>query len=107
MSRLTLRLPESLHQSLAARARREGISLNQYLVYTLTRESASGHVIEPVAEDEVAAQETRFRALLDRLGPPATDEELGAALAARESRSARRPSPRSRPIARPHATKGA
>jgi uncharacterized protein (DUF1778 family) len=84
MSRLTLRLPESLHQNLAARARREGVSLNQYLVYALTRQASGGYVIEPVPEEEVAAQEERFRALLDRLGPPATDEELRAALAARE-----------------------
>lgn len=98
MSRLTLRLPESLHQNLAARARREGVSLNQYLVYALAREATGGHVIEPVAEDEVAAQEGRFRALLERLGPPPTDEELRAALAAREPRDReRRPSARSSP----------
>ena len=33
MSRLTLRLPETLHQQLANLAEREGISLNQYIVY--------------------------------------------------------------------------
>ncbi len=37
MSRFTLRLPESLHRQLSDQAQREGISLNQYLVYSLTR----------------------------------------------------------------------
>jgi hypothetical protein len=49
--------------------------------------------IEPVPEEEVAAQEERFRALLDRLGPPATDEDLQAALAAREPAGTEVPSP--------------
>ncbi len=50
-------------------------------------------MIEPVPEEEVAVQEERFRALLDRLGPPATEEELRAALAAREPAGAETPSP--------------
>lgn len=33
MSRLTLRLPESLHQQLSYQASQEGVSLNQYIVY--------------------------------------------------------------------------
>jgi HicB family len=37
MSRLTLRLPESLHERLAREASREGVSLNHYIVYSLTR----------------------------------------------------------------------
>ena len=35
MSRLTLRLPDTLHKRLSQRANREGISLNQYIVYAL------------------------------------------------------------------------
>lgn len=37
MSRLTVRLPDSLHERLKTQAEREGVSLNQYIVYTLTR----------------------------------------------------------------------
>ena len=37
MSRLTLRLPESLHQNLVQQAKAEGASLNQMIVYLLTR----------------------------------------------------------------------
>ena len=32
-----LRLPESLHALLAQQAREEGVSLNQYMVYILSR----------------------------------------------------------------------
>jgi hypothetical protein len=38
MSRLTLRLPNSLHQQLEQMAENEQISLNQYIVYALTRQ---------------------------------------------------------------------
>lgn len=41
MSRLTLRLPESLHQTLSHQARAEGVSLNQLIVYLLTRMTAA------------------------------------------------------------------
>jgi hypothetical protein len=37
MARLTVRLPDSLHQQLAERARQEGVSLNQFLVYALAK----------------------------------------------------------------------
>ncbi len=38
MGRLTLRLPDTLHQQLVALAEEEGMSLNQFIVYTLTRQ---------------------------------------------------------------------
>lgn len=44
MRRLTIRLPDSLHKSLQAQAHDEGISLNQFIVYQLTRSSTGfGH----------------------------------------------------------------
>lgn len=39
MSRLTVRLPNMLHAQLDALARGEGVSLNQYIVYALTRQA--------------------------------------------------------------------
>ncbi len=35
--RILLRTPKSLHRELVERARREGVSLNQYIVYRLSR----------------------------------------------------------------------
>ncbi len=69
MSRLTLRLPESLHRTLVQQAREEGTSLNQTIVYLLTRMTASKELDEerrvfeglvqryPAAEAEAALQE--------------------------------------------------
>ena len=69
MSRLTLRLPESLHQNLARQAKEEGVSLNQMIVYLLTRVTAGADLDEqrrvfegllhryPAAEAETALQE--------------------------------------------------
>ena len=41
MGRLTLRLPDTLHQQLASLAEEEGMSLNQFIVYALTRQVSS------------------------------------------------------------------
>ena len=39
--RITLRTPESLHRGLIEKAQSEGVSLNQHLVYVLSREFKS------------------------------------------------------------------
>lgn len=39
--RITLRTPKSLHRDLVEQAEKEGISLNQYIVYLLSKESSS------------------------------------------------------------------
>jgi len=43
--KLALRVPKSLHARVAARARREGVSINQFIATTLAQEigSSSGH----------------------------------------------------------------
>jgi urease accessory protein UreF len=48
MSRLTLRLPETLHQNLIYQAEKEGISLNQYIVYLLARAESQQQQSTPV-----------------------------------------------------------
>jgi len=71
MSRLTLRLPETLHKQLSALARREGISLNQYIVYALTRQVT---LVQTVAEQELAQQQALLDALTQSLGQASFDE---------------------------------
>jgi antitoxin HicB len=39
--RITLRTPKSLHRDLVEQAEKEGISLNQYIVYLLSKEASS------------------------------------------------------------------
>jgi uncharacterized protein (DUF1778 family) len=83
MSRLTLRLPETLHQQLAHLAEGEGVSLNQYIVYALTRQAALSYSIQVVSEGEVEQQQQAFQRLLQQLGQ-ASSAEIEAVLAERE-----------------------
>ena len=83
MSRLTLRLPETLHQQLAQLAEGEGVSLNQYIVYALTRQAALAHAIQVVPQAEVEQQQQSFQALIRQLGQ-ASSAEIEAVLATRE-----------------------
>jgi hypothetical protein len=83
MSRLTLRLPETLHRQLEAQARREGVSLNQYIVYALSRQLTQSYTVQAVPEETVARQQAQFTALLRQLGQ-ASPEASSAILAARD-----------------------
>ncbi|WP_035991545.1 YlcI/YnfO family protein [Leptolyngbya sp. KIOST-1] len=83
MSRLTLRLPETLHQQLAQLAEGEGVSLNQYIVYALTRQAALAPAIQIVPQPEVERQQQAFQALTKQLGQ-ASSAEVESVLAARE-----------------------
>lgn len=74
MSRLTLRLPESLHQALAQRARAEGVSLNQLIVYQLARMTTAG---------DLAEQRRIFDDLRHRYPAQEAEEALQQLLAAR------------------------
>lgn len=82
MGRLALRLPDTLHQQLAAQAQHEGVSLNQYLVYLLAQRAA-GYTVRVVPPEEVEQQRRDYARLLEELGP-ASDEQIRAALEARE-----------------------
>ncbi|MGB8698763.1 MAG: YlcI/YnfO family protein [Thermosynechococcaceae cyanobacterium] len=83
MSRLTLRLPETLHQQLAHLAESEGVSLNQYIVYALTRQVSSAYSVQVLSEADVKQQEQSFSERLQQLGK-ASSAEIQAILAERE-----------------------
>ena len=85
MSRLTLRLPETLHQQLANLAQGEGISLNQYIVYALTRQVSSAYTVETISKEDIAKQQENFNNLLSQLGKADADDiEIEKALSRRE-----------------------
>jgi len=84
MSRLTLRLPESLHRQLESQAQQEKVSLNQYLVYALTRHVAMAYTVTPMPEEALRQQRKAFGVLLENLGR-ASLVEARRALAERES----------------------
>ena len=77
MSRLTLRLPDSLHQSLSQQAKTEGVSLNQMIVYLLARVSTAA---------DLSKQQSTFDSLLNRYPAAEAEEALQEVLAARSPR---------------------
>ncbi len=83
MGRLTVRLPSTLHHQLTRLASSEGVSLNQYIVYALTRQSTQAYTVRPIPETEVEEQRASFDQLLESLGE-ASDEEIANVLAKRE-----------------------
>ena len=84
MSRLTLRLPDSLHLQLETLAETEQISLNQYIVYALTRQTTLDYTIQAVPERVLAEQRAHYTTLLQTLGQASFDE-IEKALDERES----------------------
>ena len=83
MARLTVRLPGTLHEQLTVLAEREGISLNQYIVYALTRQVTLAYTVQAVPEEQVVQQRASFTALLQNLGQASFDE-IESVLAERE-----------------------
>ena len=83
MRKLTLRLPETLHQQLVNLAEGEGISLNQYIVYALTRQVSSAYTVETISKEDVVKQQENFDNLLTQL-ETADTKEIGKVLAQRE-----------------------
>jgi predicted HicB family RNase H-like nuclease len=84
MSRMTLRLPETLHQQLMNAANSEGVSLNQYIVFALTRQVTLAYTVQPVPDRQIQEQRAAYTALLQSLGS-ATHEEIRAILDEREN----------------------
>lgn len=83
MSRLTLRLPDTLHKQLESLATHEQVSLNQYIVYALTRQTTLEYTIQSVPESSLAEQRAAYTALLQNLGE-ASFSQIEEALATRE-----------------------
>ncbi|WP_347179380.1 toxin-antitoxin system HicB family antitoxin [Roseofilum acuticapitatum] len=74
MSQVELQLPETLHQQLTQLAENEGVSLNQYIVYALTRQVTMAYTVQAIPTDEVNQQEQKFQALLNKLGQASLTE---------------------------------
>ncbi len=68
MGRMTLRLPETLHKALLHHANAEGVSLNQYVVYALTRQTTPAYTVNVVPKKTVEEQREAYLALRDSLG---------------------------------------
>jgi predicted HicB family RNase H-like nuclease len=64
-------------------AENEGISLNQYIVYALTRQITLAYTVHAEPPSRVAEQQASYTALLQSLGQ-ASFEEIESAMARRE-----------------------
>ncbi len=81
MSPLILELPQTLRYQLEMLAQREGVSLDQYVVYALARQVSSAYTL--TEREDSAKQHADFASLLARLGS-VSDDELQRALTERE-----------------------
>ena len=78
MAQLTLDLPDTLHEQLAASAQREGVQLQQYILYILARQTGSAYTVQVMTEEDIARQEAEHLALRQAWGAasPAQVEEV-------------------------------
>lgn len=83
MSQLTVCLPDPLHHQLITLANHAGVSLNQYLVSLLTRQTTTAYTVQLIPQATLAQQRLAFDTLLQHLGT-ASPEEIQAVLAERE-----------------------
>jgi len=74
MARLTLRVPDSLQVSLSESAKREGVSMNQYLVFALSRIAAA---------DDITRQKEKFDELVSRYSRHESESALSEILKSR------------------------
>ena len=82
MARLSLSLPDTLHHRLNLQARREGVSLNQFLLFLLTERSGPAYAVFP-SDKSAEEQQAAMARLRERLGS-ASDEEVWKILDERE-----------------------
>ncbi|MDA0242174.1 MAG: toxin-antitoxin system HicB family antitoxin [Chloroflexi bacterium] len=83
MGQLTLELPKTLQHNLEQRAKEEGVSLQQYIVYALTQQVGQSYNIRVLPPEQIQEQRAQYEELLASLGQPSI-EATRAFLAERE-----------------------
>ena len=76
MSAITVRLPESLHQAVREMARREGVSINQFIILAVAEKVAALTTAEYLEARAQRASRERFEQALTRVTdvePPEQD----------------------------------
>jgi hypothetical protein len=83
MSELTLQLPDTLVQRLETLAQTEGVSLDRYIVYTLTRQASLADTIQISSSEEIAQQKANYFDRLQKAGK-VSEAKMDEILASRE-----------------------
>ena len=60
MGRFTVRLPDTLHHALELQAQKEGVSLNQFVVYALTKQVTPAYTVQVLPDADIQQQGQRF-----------------------------------------------
>jgi hypothetical protein len=92
MNRFVLRVPDELYEKIRAQAAQQGVSINQYLLYTITRTVSAQETRTFFAERVSGGDPERALALLDTVAerePEARGDRMPRR-AARAGRSAAR-----------------
>lgn len=84
MSAITLQLPETLRNQLDLLAKQEGVSIHQFILYSLTRQVSTSYITKRIPIAEVWKQQKEFAALRTRWREVASDKGLEQLLAERE-----------------------
>jgi len=74
MSKLLLKLPDTLYYQLESLARNEGVSVSQYIIFALTRQTTLMYAVQSVTANEAIQQRTDFSLLLQKLGKASFNE---------------------------------
>ena len=77
-------MPDTLHRQLTNLAGSEGVSLNQYIVYALTRQTTLAYTVQGVSKKKMEEDRASFEKLLKGLGSQAAEEKVEQVLAERE-----------------------
>ncbi len=75
MSTISIRLPESLHDGIRAAARREGISINQFIASAAGEKLAAWATEEYLTARALRGDRGRFEAALSRVPDREPDSE--------------------------------
>jgi DNA-directed RNA polymerase specialized sigma54-like protein len=84
MSQIEISIPDTLLVQLKKTARKEGVSLEQYILFALTRQTMLSPAIHKLSEKDAESQHKDFTERINRLGKTSS-EELEEILQERES----------------------
>ncbi|WP_089938285.1 hypothetical protein [Candidatus Entotheonella palauensis] len=83
MAQLQLALPDTLQYQLEKLAQQEGVSLQQYILYILSRQVNLAHTLHMISEDDISQQEINYIHLRQQWGK-ASPKQIEALLATRK-----------------------